>query len=171
MEKLILLFMLILLSTAFSAQQLTPYVVSSSGGFYVNSSGMLSFTTCEMSALETFTSPTAILTQGFQQYWDMGTSIDEHHYQFFSVDIYPNPSQGYFNLVTEAEVNEYVDLRMFDLLGNEIYKTSYFQNSGLHIESFDFSKEPQGIYVVAFTIQQNNTDPAYHFVKKINIIK
>jgi len=132
---------------------------------------MLSFTTGEMTAVETYTSPSTILTQGFQQAWDFGTYINEHPIPNFSFGIYPNPSNGYFKLVTESEVNEHVDVRISDVLGREILRKKFYHQSKINVQPFDLSDAAQGIYLIALTIKENNSSPEYHFINKIQIVR
>jgi len=169
--RLIILTFLLVLTGRISTQILSPFVVSSSGGFYSNTSGMLCFTTAEMSALQTFTSPSFILTQGFQQTWDFGTNTTKYPSQHFSFGIYPNPTGGQFNLFIDTELNQNIDVKILDLLGKVILKTSYYHESGINVESIDLSFTAPGIYIVALTVKENNNSPAYHSTKKIHIVK
>jgi hypothetical protein len=154
-----------------TAQQLTPYVTSSSGGFYDQGSGMLSFTVGEMAEVETYTSPSVILTQGFQQYWDLGTYVIAQPDHPFSFSIYPNLSNGIFNLVTESEENENIEMCILDLLGKEIFNTSYFHVQGRNIEAIDVSNAGPGMYLVVLREKKNMNSPGSHFIQKIQIIK
>lgn len=99
------------------AQALSPSVISTSGGFHENAPGSLSFTFGELAAVETLTSTTGILTQGFQQYWDIGTYVIEDPALPISFGIYPNISDGNFHMVTESAVSENVYVRIFDFNG------------------------------------------------------
>lgn len=153
-----------------TAQLLSPNVVSTSGGFYSNDSGMLSFTTAEMSTVSTFTTPSIIITQGFQQYWDLGTYIREYPDHHISFGIYPNPSDGLFTLFTDAESNQYVDARILDIWGKEILRVSYYLESGNHIETVDLSNAAPGIYIIALSVKGKNTTPAIHFTLKLFIL-
>lgn len=171
-NRIILLFLYLVPIGSISAQQLSPFVVSSSGGFYSNDSGMLSFTTSEMSAVETFTSPSAILTQGFQQPWDFGTSINENPDLDFSIGIYPNPTNGDFNLLTESLISARVDVIILDVLGREVLKKEFYHQSLINVQSFDLSNAVQGIYMIAITVKENNSSsPEHHFIRKIHISK
>jgi hypothetical protein len=136
MKKSNFIFIILLWVTAvkITAQQITPSVISSSGGFNNNTSGMLSFTVGEMVAVETYTSPSVILTQGFQQYWDFGTYVLEDPDHPFSFGTYPNLSDGLFNLVTTSEVGEYVEVQIVDLTGKEILHTSFHHERGITTE-------------------------------------
>ena len=85
------------------AQSLSPTVVSSSGGFYANSAGQLSFTVGEMTMVTTFFQTNNILTQGFQQPFDFGTAIPEPTKDGFAFGVFPNPSTGNIHLVLNTK--------------------------------------------------------------------
>lgn len=162
----------ILLSGNLYSQQLSPQVISSSGGFYSNQYGMLSTTTGELATIETYSSPYHILTQGFQQPWDLGTYITEHPVHDFSFGIYPNPSDGNFDLLTESETNNFITVRVLNVLGREIMKREVYHQRKINIEPFDLSRAAPGIYLVALTVRKNSSPKAEnYFVKKIHIVK
>lgn len=167
-----ILALLLLLPCFGIAQQLTPFVISSTGGFHSNPSGMLSYTTGEMTSIETFTSPANILTQGFQQVWDFGTYINEHPDINFSFGIHPNPTDGIFKLITESPLSENVSVRILDVLGREIYKTAFYHQNNIHIEYFDLSTAVQGIYFITLTVEGDNlSGSTRHFTKRIHVVK
>lgn len=169
--RVFILFISTFSAVSLTSQQLTPFVVSSSGGFYSNSEGMLSFTTGEMTAVETYTHPLVILTQGFQQPWDLGTSITKHPLPNFSFGIYPNPTNGHFNLVTESDDDAFIAVSVFNILGSEIQKTEYYHQGKINVESFDLTYLAQGIYLVAMTIQVNGSAPRLLSIRKIHIVQ
>lgn len=154
-----------------SAQQLGPFVLSSSGGFYSNTSGMLSFTTAELTAVETYQSGTAILTQGFQQTFDIETYVTEHPDAQFSVGIYPNPSDGNFYLITETDGNPHVVVKILDLLGRQILWTEFDEQSEINVHSFDLPDTAPGVYPITLSVRANDTSPENRFVIKVQIIR
>ena len=162
---------LLCLHTSLFSQQLSPSVVSSSGGFYTNSSAMLSFTTGEMSAVETYTGATSILTQGFQQPWDLGTYIDEHSFQDFSFGVYPNPSNGEFYLLTDSDLNLRLDISISDLLGKKCFTHEVAPVSKLNVEHLDVQTLPSGTYILSLRVKENNTSRENIFNTKITIVK
>lgn len=163
---------LLLLSTGgVSAQQLSPFVISSSGGFYSNASGALSFTTGEFSAVETFSSPTGILTQGFQQAFDIGTYITEHPDPSFSFGLYPNPTTRYFNLVTETEKIGTLVVDIMDVFGRVILQKEIQQQYLVNVEPFDLTHAAAGMYVLAITFQENGATRGNQFVAKVQVIR
>lgn len=153
------------------AQQLSPFVVSTSGGFYSNTEGMLSFTAGEMVAIETYTGINYTLTQGFQQNWELGTSVDDNPNSKSSFGVFPNPSDGYFNLVTETENNLRVELKIFNVLGIEIYRAEYFHQKQRNIEEINLSQFGQGMFIVTLSVRQDQQSSEKLFIEKINVIQ
>jgi len=161
------IFLLILLfQTAWlSAQQLTPSVLSSSGGFYSNDAGMLSFTTGEMVSIETYVSPAAILTQGFQQPWDLGTGVHDNSFNPYTLGVYPNPTNGNFNIVIKSAHDHPVSVRVMDVMGHEVLRNEFYHQSNIHVQPIDLSFAPPGTYLVYMHVQENV------FVEKLQVIK
>ncbi|HZV70838.1 MAG TPA: T9SS type A sorting domain-containing protein [Saprospiraceae bacterium] len=152
------------------AQSLVPSVIASSGGFYSNASGMLSFTTGELSSIETYSSPNLILTQGFQQSWDFGTAVDENDASGFSFEVIPNPSDGHFSLSTRSDVNEMMNVKILDLLGKEISNVSFYHEGVIHDQAVDLSGVASGLYLIVLSTKSTGHDQA-SITKKIQIVK
>lgn len=154
--QLLLLLVALLLPGISTAQQLSPSVISPSGGFYTNASGMLSFTTGELTAVETYSSPTLILTQGFQQPSDIGTYVIDHPGITFSFGIYPNPSDGNINLITESREQAKVTVRVLDLLGKPLMRTQFHHQGDLEVHPLDLVHAPSGVYLLTLAIETND---------------
>ena len=85
-----LLFFMLLLSVAMSAQiTLTPSVISSGGGYAEGDNISISWTLGEL-AVTTLTGGNMILTQGFQQPFDVGVGIRKDEVNW-DISVYPNP--------------------------------------------------------------------------------
>ena len=170
LSRIFMLFLLCPLVPLFS-QQLTPSVISSSGGFYTSSSATLSFTTGEMAAIETYNGVTSILTQGFQQPWDLGTYINEHPFQDFSFGIYPNPSNGEFYLLTDSDLNLHLDVSISDLIGKKCFTKEVDPVSKINVEHLDVQTLPAGTYILSLHVKESNTSHENIFNTKITIVK
>jgi len=173
MKNLYRIFILILLCSAspLFSQQLSPFVISSSGGFYTGDAAMLSFTTGELAAVETYSNNTSILTQGFQQSWDFGTYITEHPKTDFSFGIYPNPSDGQFYLVTDSNLDIQMTATISNLLGEKIEHLKIARQSKISVEWIDISQVPAGTYILSLQVKEMNTSYEYIFNHKITIVK
>lgn len=75
-----------LLSSIFAwqvgAQSLSPQVIASSGGYYSNAAGSLSFTVGE-TVTQTYTSGSNMLTQGFQQPFELNINVKAYLQGFY----------------------------------------------------------------------------------------
>lgn len=171
MKKRLLLFpVLFVFSYSVFGQQLTPMVVSSSGGTYNNSDGMLSFTTGEMSVIETFSSSSFFLTQGFQQPWELSTSISSVPESDLLFGIQPNPSNGYFWMISKSESPSLINWNIVNILGKEILKGEFEHTGNITTEPIDLTSAPSGTYLISLAIQQQS-QPFTQLVYKIQIIR
>ena len=71
-----------------------------------------------------------------------------------NLDIYPNPNNGQFTLLFHLDVKGDINIRITDLLGNEIISQTIGNFSGDYTNAFDLSNKAKGIYMVS--IEQNN---------------
>lgn len=172
MKKRLLLFpILFVFSYSVFGQQLTPMVVSSSGGTYNNSDGMLSFTTGEMSVIETLSSSSFFLTQGFQQPWEMSTSISSVPESDLLFGIQPNPSNGYFWMISKSESPGRIHWNIVNVLGKEILQGEFEHTGNITAEPINLTSAPSGTYFISMTIQSQATQPSALLVYKIQIIR
>src|SRR4051812_34416638 len=131
MKRNLLLLCTIAIVIISKAQSLTPYVVSSSGGFFSNNAGMLSSTVGEMTMVNTFTSSTNILTQGFQQVIDMSVNVSELRRHQFEIAVYPNPVATELSLTIQSDQRQLFKVTFIDIIGNQAKATSYISSPGL----------------------------------------
>ena len=133
------------------AQSLSPTVIASGGNFSSVGGTSLSYTIGELAAIQTFSSASVILTQGFQQPNDvLNGLLDIEKGADGSFSVYPIPAQttlwyGYeFNEAGKVEVS------MFNILGQKMdYGFSETYGSGKLIHSFDCSAYASGNYILS----------------------
>ncbi|HJW29919.1 MAG TPA: T9SS type A sorting domain-containing protein, partial [Saprospiraceae bacterium] len=152
------------------AQQLNPFVISSSGGFSATSIGQLSFTVGELSAVETYATASNILTQGFQQPWDFGTYIDEHPLADFAFGVYPNPTDGNFYVLTKSDLPLTYLLSVQNMLGQTILADQFDQQSPTTVWPVDIRNAPQGSYIVTLIIRDEHHKTSYRHIQKITLV-
>lgn len=145
------------------AQSLSPTVVSPSGAFYQNGTGMLSTTVGEMSMVQTFSSGSVILTQGFQQAFDFGVGIHESP-ATYAFSLYPNPTTGNVVLQIPEGISGDVDLLLFDAVGQLVWQKSFGVLSGGSTAALSLESLAEGSYFIAL----NNSGKQYF--SKLNII-
>ena len=158
MKNTILVIAWILILFNAKAQTLSPEVISTSGAFYANNTGILSQTVGELAMVQTFTNSTAILTQGFQQLIDTLTGITELENNH--IVIFPNPANDI--LYIKLPPGEY-SLIIYNSIGQEIF--SQTQKVENEVEALPVSHFANGLY----HLHINNGKDNFH--SKFNLIK
>ncbi len=69
--------------------------------------------------------------------------------KYASLTIYPNPSDGVFNILLERISGE-LQCRVMDLKGNDYCNFEFTGISGLTIKQLDLTKLPAGVYFISF---------------------
>ena len=133
-------FLFILIAKGSSAQSLTPEVISSSGDYFTSTAGKLSWTLGEP-VIETWSSTTNTLTQGFHQNELTINEVDELNMDI-QVCVYPNPTAGTIRI--EIQSSRYLSARLYNGSGTLMHVTSL---AGLSAE-MDLGKYPPGAYVL-----------------------
>ena len=152
------------------AQTLSPFVISSSGGFYSGGGNTLSTTVGEMTMVQTFTGGTSILTQGFQQPTDFNVGIPVlSSPSQNSVTVFPNPNSGIFTLMINMEKDADVSLRIFDAIGREVYFDKMKHASGISQVGLRLTDLIDGIYWMELHAE-NTSGTLFQNTQKINII-
>lgn len=146
--KKIILYFLAIVSLEAGAQSLSPTVVASSGGFFSNASGMLSETVGELAAVTTLSSANNFLTQGFQQPSDFSTGVTTTVSPDFSFAVFPNPSEGLFNVVVHSGKDMSLQLTVYDMLGKKIFQSANIISAGKNILQLNLSQRIAGIYLL-----------------------
>ncbi len=175
MKKILLLIPLCVLSVSLRSQSLSPVVLASSGGFYTFASGTLSATVGEMTMVETFSSGSNKLTQGFHQPNDiLSVGIEQPHATVntnVSFNVYPNPASDQVTVASQFDKPGKILLQLFDHLGQLVSSVpqenavnGQFQ-SNLHIEDF-----APGIYSLRLTYNSSSNNKQV-YVQKISIIR
>jgi hypothetical protein len=122
LTKLLASFIFFNLSVALAnAQYCTPSIISTSGNYYANTAGSVSFTIGEP-IIETYSDPTNILTQGFQQADYSFEAVDNIIPEKTSITVYPNPFHTEFTINNSGVQESYVEIT--DMQGKVIYKTT-----------------------------------------------
>ncbi|RLD50204.1 MAG: hypothetical protein DRI94_09255 [Bacteroidetes bacterium] len=132
MKKINLIFILI---SVFFFNINAQEVISSSGDYFVNSNGSISWTMGE-TITETFTDGTNILTQGFQQSRLSASSVFELEDMGITVKISPNPTQDIINLYIDNI--EGINYQLYDFNG-KIIKQAVVNSCNTRIFFSEFS--------------------------------
>ncbi len=124
--------------------QLTPTVISSGGGYGVNNNLSISWTLGEV-AVTTLTGDQMILTQGFQQSFDVdvGITMDEVNWK---ISVYPNPVRDELRILFNIEKPGDFLLEIQDVAGRLIHQEQRKQINPGDIVVLNTSTYTNGIY-------------------------
>lgn len=100
-----------------NAQIIAPEVISTSGDYYENSEGSISWTIGE-SMIETYSNGSNILTQGFQQSRLTTVSVFELENIDITINVAPNPTKDFIYLYIDNFKD--INYQIFDFNGKLI---------------------------------------------------
>ena len=126
-------------------QSINPSVISSCGNYSSGSSGAVVWTLGEV-MINTFTSGSNSLTQGFNQPSIFLTPVPVWNSSIPKAVIYPNPSCGNFSVVLDLKgYSGRMELNMRDALGHCLYYEDILPRSNKEIK-LDLHNFEDGIY-------------------------
>ncbi len=97
MNKFFIFIIILIIGLNAKSQSVNPFVIASSGGYYITTNTQLSWTLGEV-VTSTFTSGNSIITQGFQQNTYVVNTIDVTSDNPYLINVYPNPTSKYINI-------------------------------------------------------------------------
>lgn len=158
MKRLLIICTAFLFCGMLAAQSTTPTVLASAGG----ESTQLSWTAGE-TVVQTLTSSSVVLTQGFHQPNLVITSIAEPSLPTpATITVFPNPVNDQLNIRIE-ESRELLTVTVFDLQGKLLLPATAPIGNGTH--SYDFSTFSAGTYYL------RAVDATGKQVKTVKILK
>ncbi|HNZ43328.1 MAG TPA: T9SS type A sorting domain-containing protein [Bacteroidales bacterium] len=165
----ILFLMSVFAGSYLTAQSLTPFVISSSGGYFSSATGSLSSTVAEMTMVQTFMSTGNYLTQGFQQPEEWYTSVNEEQAPGNFI-VSPNPNAGSFDFIVHSSAEGSAGICIYDLLGQKIWAQHMNIVSGQTTWKIDISGYTNGIYLLEY-LYSGDDGKKETKIFKINLIK
>lgn len=140
-----LLFFMLLIATTISAQiTLAPTVISSGGGYAEGENISISWTLGEL-AVTTLTGGNMILTQGFQQPFDVGVGIRKDEVNW-DISVYPNPVGDELSIRFDIDKPGDFLLEIQDVTGRLISQEQHKQINPGDILLLNTSTYSTGIY-------------------------
>ena len=153
------------------AQLSQPNTLGVGGSFYSSSNLSVSYTVGEMTAVETFISPTLIITQGFQQPSVTVTGIENVSGQGLEASVFPNPvSDDKVFLSFQTPMSFKASIDVYDVAGRRVYVKEMANGSGSYLEEIKLSGLENGIYFLRAKYMFSNGRYS-EFNSKINFTK
>ena len=85
------------------------------------------------------------LSEDFEVTVDNTVGLKETVIEGLSLDVYPNPSDGNFNVILSSRDSKRIDLRVTNILGKTVYER-VFTIEGLSRQTIDLQSLPNGVY-------------------------
>jgi hypothetical protein len=127
---------------------LKPDVVTTTGGYYANSAGSLSWTMGEPIS-ETVSDSNNTLTQGFQQgSYFVVSVVDELAKPSINISVYPNPVTSLLNIKSNS--SDPLRAELVDLQGRTVYEQVFENGQG----QIDISNRSDAMYILG--VYDNN---------------
>lgn len=152
-----LLFLLCVLATInIRAQSLSPTILNSSGGSGIINGIYHDYSFGEMTVIQTFSSPTLIVTQGLLQTRTdtAATGINDHVLNKPTLNVFPNPTQQLVTFESEYQTSGKMQYDLTDITGKLIVSKQLSFNIGKVKEVIDLSMLPAGTFLLKITIEQ-----------------
>ncbi|MEP7169354.1 MAG: T9SS type A sorting domain-containing protein [Bacteroidota bacterium] len=167
LQLVMILFVMGAKSTFGQTAMLSPFAISSSGGFYTHPLGSFSATAGEMTMVETFHVNT-FLTQGFQQPVPdtvINVGIGELNGAGLEIKIFPNPVINHLSVSIYADKIKMYRIRISDIIGQEISSSVYYPSAMGAAYDIDVSALSEGIYLLTLESADKK------FIKTIQFVK
>ena len=166
MKKIITIVLLASGAMLAQGQSLSPTVVATAGGYFDNGTVSLSFTVGEI-AITTLTGGDLILTQGFQQPFELDvTGVDDNHPVNWSVKTYPNPVQDHLNIRFSIRNPQDFTVVIMDITGEKVLVKEYMRVQPGEVKEVDMQNYHAGIYMILVTSQDQKVRRVYKVSKK-----
>ncbi len=166
MKKIIVLLGMFLGTVLAYGQSLSPTVVASAGGYFDNGSVSLSFTVGEV-AVTTLTGGDMILTQGFQQPFELDiTGVDDNKSVDWSVKTYPNPVADNLNIRFTIKSPQDFTVMIMDITGKKVFIKKYVEIQPGEVKEIDMQNYHPGIYMISVTSSDQKVRRVYKVQKK-----
>jgi hypothetical protein len=114
------------------------------------------YTLSTATALIRFRTDNNLTATGFKLYWEESTGIQkpESNFGLTDLSIYPNPANDVIKVSLTAEKEEELQIRLYDVLGKELYSIPAIQVLGQHEENINISGFSQGLYLLRIRTSQ-----------------
>jgi hypothetical protein len=147
-----------------NAQNLNQQVIATTGSYISTSGYSLSYTVGEPAVQSLISTDGYLLTQGFQQSFDIVTAVGEisHSNQLL---VYPNPCDQLLSIKLPDKVrNHKFQISIFDISGKKIQEQEYSQFMGSEV-LLNLNFQAVGVYFLSFSCQELNLYKRSKFLK------
>ena len=161
---MILFFAILTTGACVMAQPLSPVVIATAGNYSGGETLSLSWTLGE-TAVTTLGSGYLLLTQGFQQPWELATAIAAPQTAWGN-RVWPNPVTTRVNIEFNMKKAGMYLLTLTDLTGRKTVTTTTRRVFPGEQITLDMSRCTPGMYLLRITAQEKKTFRIYKLIRK-----
>jgi hypothetical protein len=162
MQKMMPLLFCLLISFWSYGQNISPEVISSSGGREVGTNMVIDWVLGEV-ATTTITGSNNTITQGFHQPYYIITRIEKVASIELDVNVFPNPTTKFITVATSLPANTDAELLLLNMEGKELKRIQLrSENENILL---DLSNYPAGNYFLNIISPSNKTQQTYKIQK------
>jgi len=148
----------------------TSYISTENNSIFINTNDIIHFEAGDSILLEAGFEVTSDLAQGeffayIEDCSDTGSSSkNKEYFQVFDginkVQVYPNPVENIFNIEYEVHKNSFVEIQVYDMIGNKVksVKSREFMYTGIYQNSFSTINLGKGMYIVNIILENQETN-------------
>ncbi len=164
MKKITILMSLLFLAGLVRGQSLSPTVVASAGDYFENGTVSLSFTVGEV-AVTTLQAGDVILTQGFQQPFELDVTGVKAQEISWEVKTYPNPVKELLHVKFNLEKPDDFTLVVIDLTGKKLFMKDYTGVQPSEVKEISFRDYAPGVYFLTIYNKDKTVRKIYKIQK------
>ncbi|NOY50171.1 MAG: T9SS type A sorting domain-containing protein [Chlorobi bacterium] len=162
MNKIINIFLFIIIGYTLSAQVLNPEIVSTAGETFQESSIQIQWTLGEL-AVTKIENPNVQITQGFNQPFYITTEVNNLPENIGRIKFYPNPTNNYINIKIDYNLSRKTQIFFYDIQGKLIQS---LESNGKQIsEKIEIINQAKGIYILKVSIDNEKYSKTYKLIK------
>ena len=167
-RSLLLLTILTVVSAAFG-QKNTPVTINAVGGQSVVNNNTYEWSIGELVLVNTFSSPSLVVTQGVLQPFQKDNSVDPANYLASNLKLYPVPTDATLYLQPNFSAGSKLNYVILDITGKQLMKQEVQLASGIERQTINMSAFASATYIV--TVQLTEQSKTYLQSFKVEKIK
>ncbi len=165
MKKTFIVLGLFFLAFTVRGQSLSPTVIASAGDYFENGDVSLSFTVGEV-AVTTLQAGDVILTQGFQQPFELDVTGVKDQEISWSVKAYPNPVKEMLHVRFTLEKPQDFTVMLLDITGKKLLVKEYSGVQPSEVKEISFGDYAPGVYFLSI-ISKDKTVRRIYKIQKV----
>jgi len=169
MKRSLLLIAIFTVATTAFGQKNSPVTINAVGGQSVVNNNTYEWSIGELVLVNTFSSPSLVVTQGVLQPFQKDNPVDPGNYLASKLKLYPVPTDATLYLQPDFSAGSKLNYVVLDMTGKQLMKQEVQLASGTERQTIDLIALPSATYMV--TVQLTEQGKTYLQSFKVEKIK